>query len=137
MSSSSNPAKHAWLRISGVILGIALLLWLPIEDADLNRVLFFANAVCAWGAARAMVNTSSQDPKFLQRHIVVGLVAGLAVSPAALFMMAFKSGLHGHGSPDFSSAQMLSVLMRFPVWAIAGTLLGLGAALARHSLNDR
>lgn len=136
MSLPNNPAKHAWLRISGLIVGIALILWLPIEDANLNRVLFFASAVCTWGAARFMLNISSQDRKFLWRHILAGAVAGLAVSPVAIFLMAFKSGLHGHGVPDFSIGQILRVLVRFPVWVIAGTLLGLGVALARRSLSD-
>jgi hypothetical protein len=119
-----------------LILGIALILWLPIEDVNLNQVLFFANALCAWWAARFWLDTSPQNPLFVRRHVLIGLVAGLAVTPVALFLMAFKSGLHGHGIPDFSGAQILGVLARFPVWIVAGLLLGLGVALARLSQQE-
>jgi hypothetical protein len=133
VSSPDGLPLRSWLRISAIVLGIALILWLPIEDVNLSQVLFFANAVCAWWAARFLLNIAPQHPAFLWRHVLIGLVAGLAVSPVAVFLMAFKSGLHGHGIPDFSSAQVLGVLARSPVWIVAGLLLGLGVALARLS----
>lgn len=136
MTSPARPPGRVWLRISALILGIALILWLPIEDVNLYQVLFFANAVCAWWAMRFLLNISPQSSGFLWRHVLIGLVAGLAVSPVALFLMAFKSGLHGHGTPDFSSTQVLSVLARSPVWVVAGLLLGPGVALARLSRQE-
>lgn len=133
MTSPDRLPLRVWLRISALILGIALIVWLPIEDVNLNQVLFFANAICAWWAVRFLLDISPQNPALLWRHVLIGLVAGLAVSPVALFLMAFKSGLHGHGIPDFSAGQILSILARSPVWIVAGLLLGLGVALARLS----
>jgi hypothetical protein len=136
VTSPDRLPLRTWIRISALILGIALILWLPIEDVNVNQVLFFANAVCAWWAARFLLNISPQNPTFLWRHVLIGLLAGLAVSPVAVFLVAFKSGLHGHGIPDFSSAQILDVLARSPVWIVAGSLLGLGVALARLSRQE-
>jgi hypothetical protein len=60
---------------------------------------------------------------------LAGLLSGLAVTPLALLLMAFKSGVHGHGLPDFTPNQVTLVLLSTPAWAAAGLLVGLGIAL--------
>jgi hypothetical protein len=102
-----------------------MLLWLPVEDTDEKGVLAFAATVNAWLVARHLVNLNPAAQKSLPRHILGGLLAGLAVTPVALFLMAFKTGIHGHGTPDFSAEQILAVINRTPVWGSAGLLLGL------------
>jgi hypothetical protein len=51
------------------------------------------------------------------------------VTPLAIGLMAFKSGLHGHNAPDFTLAQMQAALDLFPYFALAGLGVGLAAAL--------
>jgi hypothetical protein len=66
----------------------------------------------------------------LLRYLIAGLLAGLAVAPLASFLMVFKTGLHGHGFPDFTPEQIVAVLHRTPIFASSGFFLGLGSGLA-------
>ena len=138
------------LRLTALIIAVAIILWLPIEDVGVHYVLVFAILISAWLAARFLtVATFPVAPsqallgrnregrnreagrRFIIKHIIIGTLSGAAVSPLALLLMAFKSGLHGHGQPDFTLSQMAAVLARTPVWALAGFLTALGIAIAR------
>jgi hypothetical protein len=66
---------------------------------------------------------------------LLGMLAGLVVPPAAVFLMAFKGGLHGHPTPDFTSGQVISVLKSTPFWTIGGLFIGLGLLLYKKSIN--
>lgn len=117
------------LRWLAFLLGLALMLWLPIEDTNEYGAVFFALAAAAWVVAYRLALSPGQAPPPAWMFTLAGLLAGLAITPLALFFMAFKSGLHGHGLPDYTPAQVTSVLQRTPVWTAAGLLIGLGAAL--------
>ncbi|HEX6304035.1 MAG TPA: hypothetical protein VFZ76_07585 [Anaerolineales bacterium] len=139
------------LRLTALIIAVAIILWLPIEDVGVHYVLVFAILISAWWAARFLIPYlpgSSELPgrygrwlgrnredahgrRFIISHIIIGTLSGVAVSPLALLLMIFKSGLHGHGQPDFTPSQMAAVLARTPVWALAGFLTALGIAIAR------
>jgi hypothetical protein len=54
----------------------------------------------------------------------------------AIFLMALKSGIHGHGTPDFTVAQMQEILLRTPFFAISGLLVGLGSGFWRFARKD-
>ena len=93
--------------------------------------MLFASAGAAWFAARLLTRRSPARPwLFLLQYLSAGLLAGLAVGPLASFFMIFKTGLHGHGAPDFTPQQMAAVLLRTPIFGISGLLLGLGSGLA-------
>jgi hypothetical protein len=115
----------AWLKLSAIALGALLLVWLPLEDTDEKRALAFAAALNAWLVIRYLNRLSPANRKSLLKHILAGALAGLAITPAALFLMAFKTGMHGHGTPDFTAEQILSVINRTHIWGSAGLLLGL------------
>lgn len=132
------PAKTPQgLRLSAVVLGLALLLWIPFEDVNLNFILFFALAISSWWGVRLLLNVSHDPKRILLRHLLVGLLAGLAVTPLAIVLMAFKTGVHGHGIPDFNAAQIEAALWRTPIWVGGGVLIGLGSALWRLSRDER
>jgi hypothetical protein len=123
-----NWKTPAWLKLSAFFLGILFFLWLPIEDTDEKRALAFAVALMGWFFVRYLVRLSPAVRISLPKHILVGTLAGLGITPAALFLMAFKTGLHGHGIPDFSADQIFSVINRTYFWGSAGLLLGLFSA---------
>jgi hypothetical protein len=123
------------MRLLAVILGIALLLWLPIEDVSEQSVILFAALISAWLAARYLISVHPEEYHYLLRHLLAGTLAGLAVSPLASFLMALKTGLHGHSTPDFAIEQMQALLFSAPAWMVVGFLLGLGAALVRLARN--
>jgi hypothetical protein len=115
----------AWLILSAFAIGILIFLWLPGEDTNEKWALIFAATVNAWAGIHHLVRLSPVKQKSLSRHFLVGAVAGLAVTPMAIFFMSFKTGMHGHGTPDFTAEQILSVIYRTPIWGIAGLFLGL------------
>ena len=51
--------------------------------------------------------------------------------PMAALSMLVKVSLHGHVPPDFSTADVLAVIGRTPIWAGAGALMGFAVALFR------
>ncbi len=109
-----------WLRTVSLLIAALFLVWLPIEDVGLSFVVALSAASCAWIGLRLLVTRTAG----LSRHIIVGALAGLAVSPLAIFLMVFKSGLHAHGFPDFAPMQMRSVLNTTPWFILAGSLFG-------------
>jgi hypothetical protein len=126
ISDRQAPARR-WLRIYTIVLGVLFLLWLPFEDQNEGLATAFAAAISIGLAARLEIGR----PAALPRCLFLGAVAGLAVSPLAFLLMAFKTGLHGHAAPDFTGLQVVAVFLRAPVWALGGLLIGLGAALWR------
>lgn len=117
------------LRLTALLLGVVILLWISFEDRSESVVLLLAGAICAWWAVRLLVGRPSGRNIVLIRHIIVWILAGLAIAPLAILLMAFKSGIHGHGTPDFTIQQIQSVLLRTPFLAVGGLLLGVGSAL--------
>jgi hypothetical protein len=120
-----------WMRLAALVIGAGLLVWLPFEDTGLWFVLVFAGMICAWLAARLMLILKLTGGRGLLLYLLAGTLAGLMVAPVALLLMAFKSGLHGHGAPDFTPAQVQAVLLHSPAWGGSGLLLGLGCGLLR------
>jgi hypothetical protein len=120
-----------------LLLGIGVLVWLPIEEQSELGVLVISGAVCTWAAVWLFVKPIDSDRQLIVRHSLVGAGAGLAIAPLAILLMAFKSGIHGHGTPDFTVAQMQFVLSRTPYFVLSGALVGLGSALWRLSRRDQ
>jgi hypothetical protein len=119
------------MRFAAFLLGAILLLWIPFEDLNITAVLLYSMAICAWLATRLLIDVPSNPNRLLLRHLVVGTLAGLAVSPGAILLMAIKTGLHGHRVPDFTPDQVQTALRSFPAWAACGLLFGFGSALWR------
>jgi hypothetical protein len=120
-----------------LLLGIGVLVWLPIEEQSELGVLVISGAICTWAAVWILVKPIDSDRQLIVRHSLVGAGAGLAIAPLAILLMAFKSGIHGHGTPDFTVAQMQFVLSRTPYFVLSGALVGLGSALWRLSRRDQ
>ena len=131
MTHTHISATPAYLRLLALVLGIAVLIWLPIEDVSENSVVLFAALVSVWLALRYLILVQPGVPHYFLRHLLAGALAGLAITPFALFMMALKTGLHGHSAPDFTFMQIQVIVYRTPIWILVGLLLGLGVALLR------
>lgn len=120
-----------WLRYYTLLLSALLLIWFPFEDSNEQLATAFAAAICAELAARLAVRWASPQPASLLKHLLLGTLAGLMVAPLTFFLMAIKTGLHGHAAPDFTGAQVIAVFLRTPVWGLGGLLIGLGVAIWR------
>jgi uncharacterized membrane protein YjjP (DUF1212 family) len=118
-----------WLRLAALALSIGILVWLPFEDNDERWVIFFALAIALLLSAAVLLRITSNRPLAWPVYLLVAGAAGALVTPLALLLMAVKSGLHGHLAPDYTLAQVTSVIARTPVWLAGGLLIGLGAAV--------
>ncbi len=133
MSPALSSTHARWLRNTGLLIGLALLIWLPFEDTSTTWVVGFATLLCAWGTANLILRFEPRwrpgSISFLFGYALLGLLGGLSMSLVGLFLMAFKSGVHGHGQPDFVPGQVSFLLERTPLWGLAGLLIGGGCGL--------
>jgi cell division protein FtsW (lipid II flippase) len=124
-----DTALRRW-RILSLVLGFLLFIWLPVEDNNASLVTIFAIAICGLAVVRFLLSMRIQQGS--KRWLVYpfsGMISGAAITLVTLLLMAFKSGLHGHGSPDFTPGQVITVLQLTPLWIAAGFLIGLGAGI--------
>ena len=124
-----NTVAQRRIRILALILGILIFVWLPFEDTTLRWLILLAIAICAWGAARLLIGFPSSTRIGVWIYPISGALAGIAVAPTAIVLMIIKSGSHGHGTADFTIDQVVTLILRTPVWVISGILIGLGILL--------
>ena len=129
MTDTGLSTTRRWLRWLALILAIAPISWLPVEDLSVRNATLFAVLISSWFAVRFLLPIHPGERYFYLRYLLVGSVAGLAVTPLALFLMSVKTGLHGHSAPDFYVEQLLTLLYQTPIWVMVGLLFGLGFAL--------
>lgn len=128
---------RAWLRFSGLLLGILVLVWLPVEESSALGVLVIAGLLCTWGGIWLLFKTGSYRRHGIVRHVLIGGLAGFFVVPAAITLMAIKTGIHEHGTPDFTFEQMQAVFSRIPYFIFGGVLVGAGIGLLRTVYRDQ
>lgn len=94
-------------------------------------VIVFSAAICTWIAARLLASSLKNDFQLVFRHALLGIAGGFALVPVALLLMAIKTGIHGHDTPDFLIGQMLLVISRWFYFIASGLLVSLGTAMWR------
>ncbi len=130
--SVSSPAPPRWLRTAALIIGLAVFIWLPIEDKSETSALALALAIGVWLGLRTLLPLSVKNCHCIWiRYPLLSATIGMAVPIFTALLMVFKSGLHGHGFPDYSMAQFQRIFQSIPILAGSGLLIGLAAALWR------
>jgi hypothetical protein len=123
-----------WLRFAGFFVGLAVFLWLPVEENSEIGAVIIAALICTWLAAWLFYKISPGDKNLLLKHIFIGIGYGLLIAPMGIFLMAMKTGLHGYCISDFTIHQLQSVLSRMPYYLVAGFMLGAGIGLLRSKM---
>jgi hypothetical protein len=136
VSSPAGTKGKFWLRISGLIMGIGILVWLPVEERSELGVLVISGSICTWSAVWLLIMPILNEKQLIMRHILVGTGAGLLLAPLSILLMALKSGIHGHGMPDFTVSQMQDILSRIPYFVLTGFLVGVGSGLWRLAMLE-
>jgi len=137
MNESSSTTIGRALRWLFLAWGAAILIWLSMEDNNAIPV-----AVLATGAS--LLLTTAQTMRWLQTYpiqrryrlpgaLLFGAAAGAGAAITTAILMLLKTGLHSHVAPDYTFAQMLGMVERAPLWALAGALVALGVALVLDS----
>jgi hypothetical protein len=121
------------MKLAGAAWIFALLIWIPFEDTTTLPATAFALTGVAWLAWHSPPTLAMP----LWRAIVFGAGLGLAVPLGALLLMAFKSGLHGHGFPDYTPTQVWSIIQTTPIWVLIGVLVGAFTAFFARRLDRR
>jgi hypothetical protein len=129
--------KKTWLRLAGFLIGVVVLAWLAIEENSEPGVLLISGLICTWGAVWLLYKTETVGRHMIFRYILVAGGAGLLLAPLAILLMAIKTGIHGHGSPDYTVDQMQNVFSRIPYFGLGGVLLGTGVGLLRFVQGEQ
>ncbi len=117
-------------------MGIGILVWLPVEERSELGVLVISGSICTWSAVWLLIMPILNEKQLIMRHILVGTGAGLLLAPLSILLMALKSGIHGHGMPDFTVSQMQDILSRIPYFVLTGFLVGVGSGLWRLAMLE-
>ena len=118
-----------------LLYGVAVLLWLQVEDNRVMTVVLFGlglSMLVAWHKAARLHRRAA-----LMEAALLGAIVGAGTALATCGLMLLKTGLHSHIYPDYPPAQMIAILSRMPIWALAGALSALGLALARRVWRDK
>lgn len=107
----------------GILWGVLLLIWLPIEDVDTRYILPLAAGLGVLLAIKII--TGLIDQPGLGHFLLIGTLSGLVIPLIAVFLIVFKGGLHAHGFLDFTLEQVLDVLREIPMWGLIGAGGGL------------
>jgi len=121
----THPLAMLRLRFAALGVGVLILFWLPFEDLAIYTALALGLLLSAWLAARACIRHPSLSP------LLICGAAGAAVTPLAVGLAVFKSGLHGHGVPDFTLDQVFAIFQQTPWFILGGLLIGAGLHLHR------
>jgi len=130
----SIPAAGRRTRLIAMGYGLALFLWMSVEDNAVWPVSLYG-----LGLAALIVNLTLLDKmggQFISlRYLPLvgalwGALIGLGASLAVTGLMFFKNAAHAHFFLDYPPELMLSMLRRAPAWTITGGLAGVGLALA-------
>ncbi len=126
----ANLRAHRILRLGGILLGVVALLWLSFEGRDERQAILLAALLSTLGAIATGLRFGGRLRGYWL--VILGAVFGFLVPLLAVLLMVIKTGLHGHGVPDFTLAQITTVLRLIPVWSGVGILVGGAAALFEH-----
>ncbi|HSR48984.1 MAG TPA: hypothetical protein VLL77_13460 [Anaerolineales bacterium] len=119
-------SRFAWIAV-----GLAAFVWLALEDRGLMAVQLLAAGLAGCG----LLTARARRPGGVRGRwwVVGGVAAGALVGPVAVLLILLKTGAHAHPEPDFTVAEVETVVARFPLWLLVGGIAGGGAALLERS----
>ena len=129
---TKRPKPPIWLRLTAILLGAFLILWIPFEDPHTGVALGLAAALCLWTTLYYLYPVAVKSWKTVLIYGLTGALAGIVTVPTTLLLMAIKTGLHAHPVADFTKTQVSDLVSRIPIWITAGLLIGLGVGLWRY-----
>jgi hypothetical protein len=135
------PIPRLWRRWALIGGGLAVFLWLRLEDHGVATALLMGLLLTAlalvWGVWPRLAGRALSARRLLLSLALTGAAGGLLTALFSALLMLLKNGFHGHLYPDYPLTLIEGTLARAPAWALAGALLGAGAALLLLTLNAR
>ncbi|MCC6614506.1 MAG: hypothetical protein IT320_13580 [Anaerolineae bacterium] len=133
MNDSPPQAAGRSFRWLSLAWGAAILFWLSMEDNNAIPVAILATGASGLATTAQTLRWLQTYP--LQRHyrlpgaVLFGAISGAGAAIATALLMLLKTGLHSHVAPDYTFAQMIGMIERIPLWALAGAFAAFGVAL--------
>jgi hypothetical protein len=124
-------------RFLAILLGIALLFWIPFEDSSENPAILFAYFISTWFVITLLTRYKNPSLLTIINVVFAGILTGATITPLILLLMVLKIGLHAHPIPDYSYEQFISIINRIPIWFISGFLTGMGVGIIIKSIYIR
>ncbi|MBL8147623.1 MAG: hypothetical protein JNL34_14695 [Anaerolineae bacterium] len=135
------PIPRRWQRLLTIGGGLAVFLWLRLEDHGVITALIMGLIAATLIFINWLWPHLSGRPHTPRKLIIFaaacGAGLGLLTALASAFLMLLKNGFHGHLNPDYPAGLLLDTLGRAPAWALAGALLAVAAALAALAARNR
>ncbi len=133
-TDTSQPVtNNRFTRVLWFVIGVIMFIWIGYEDRTSTGPILVGGLIAGGLSFPLYARLLRVRRIAFQRRdlasVLTGLMAGMAAMPLAVLGMLVKISLHSHVPPDFTSAQVLAVLGKTPIWAGAGSLIGLAAAL--------
>ena len=124
-------ASNRRFKLAIGIVGIFTAVWMVTEGDLLRDVVLAASLLLVglmaiarrWSWLRAL-----PPGKTVALGAVGGFAYGMGLVLLTLFLMAVKTGLHAHG-PEYTTYELVWVWNQLALWAVAGSLVGLGMGL--------
>ena len=130
-----NQPIHLLRTTLWAAIGVSIFFWIGYEDRTIIAPVllggFLALALASQWGQRFLFRRVAWSRRQIAEYLLLGLSAGALAMPMAALSMLVKVSLHGHMPPDFSTADVLAVTGRTPIWAGAGALMGFAVALFR------
>ncbi len=126
-------ASRTLPRYIVILYGIALFIWLGFESDDLYTPIVFGTVMVVliiWQImGKLNIKTIRGQRRLLASGVGIGAIAGASVNIFAALIMLFKDVRHGHTFPDYPLTLIVDFVMRLPIWALVGGMIGLAIIL--------
>lgn len=134
---ANKPMIHNRLQQVGwFVIGLILFFWIGYEDRTTTGPILVGGLMAIGLSFTVYDRLKGIGWTAFQRSglasVLAGLFAGTLAMPLAALAMLVKVSLHSHVPPDFTGAQVLTVLQRTSIWALVGTLIGLALRLYKQ-----
>ncbi|MCE7948444.1 MAG: hypothetical protein DYG88_13555 [Chloroflexi bacterium CFX4] len=125
--------KHPrWLALLTLLSGLVAFGWLSLEENGILSVTAMGVCLALLGVAHMLYAYPVLGRlRHAVRYALIGALSGGGAAFAAAGLMFLKTVIHAHAVPDYPLSTILSMAERTPIWAAAGVLLGVAAALIR------
>ena len=138
MFSPPHRGRRARWIIS--IFSAILFFWLRLEDNSIWPVVVLGAGLAAltvgWTTMGELGGHEIRTRYVLPGAALLGALTGVGAALATAALMVVKTGMHGHLFPDYPPGEIIAILQRIPIWALAGGMTGLGLALAWRGRHD-
>jgi hypothetical protein len=131
------PARSRVLTWLTYAYGLAFFVWIGVEDSTPARVTALGGVLPLLFLAHFLTRRFGGAPLPARKGMLLlgagGLLAGSAAPFTVAILMGVKVSLHSHAYPEYPPEAVTDIIARTPVWALAGLLLGVAAALVAHA----